>query len=414
MTTEQNIAIAKVKPNWDFWGMIDSKGDYILEPICKTIFDWKDGIARLEKIPSKTDVGGKWTNHYDGQYGFINSNGKLITDFSFGYANDFSNGLAAVNKDQKWGFIDKSGQLAIPFQFDNIHHFQNEGCIALLDGKWGLIDRNGKWKLENEFDNLSDFAFGLAVASIKTDAASNNEHKFIIDASGNKIVDLPKDWQWVKPVSDQLILVGTTSNYPGDRTFGFMNLQGQIITQPQFYTDSDSLFDTGDFKEGMLAVRNKEGSYGFVNDDGALAIPLQFQSVTSFNDGVAKVSLNDKIFYIDKTGKQVDHSEPNEITKPFDEAPIFYEGLAVVKQGDFWGVINENNKIVIDFKFQKRFLRSAGDKGFFFSEYLPKFSCGLIGVCEERDTIYSGYLDKEGKTAIELRFRIAEPFYLNS
>jgi hypothetical protein len=414
MTSEQPIAIAKVKPNWDFWGMINSNGDYILEPICKNIFDWKDGICRLEKVPSKIDVGAKWTNNYDGQYGFINSKGKLITDFSFGYANDFSNGLAAVNKYQKWGFIDTSGQLIIPFQFDNIHDFQNEGCIALLDGKWGQIDRSGKWKLENEFQTLSDFSFGLAIATTKSDVVFNKKHKFIIDASGNKIVDLPKDWEWFKPVSDQLILVGTSSGYPGDRTFGFMNLQGQLITPPQFYTDSDSGFDTGDFKEGMLAVRNKAGLYGFVNDNGALAIPLQFQSVTSFNDGVAKASLNEKTFYIDKTGKQIDHIEPNEIKTPFDEEPTFYEGLAVVRQGNLWGVIDEKNKIVIDFKFQKRFLRTAGDKGFFFTEYFPKFSCGLIGVCEERDTIYSGYIHKDGNTAIELKFRIAEPFYLNS
>lgn len=96
MTSEQHIAIAKVKPYWDFWGMIDSKGNYVLEPICHTISDWKDGISRLEKVSSNIDVGGKWTNHYDGKYGFINSKGKLITDSSFGYANDFSNELAAV------------------------------------------------------------------------------------------------------------------------------------------------------------------------------------------------------------------------------------------------------------------------------------------------------------------------------
>lgn len=410
MTSEQHIAIAKVKPNWDFWGMIDSNGNYVLEPICHTISDWKDGISRLEKVSSNIDVGGKWTNHYDGQYGFINSKGKLITDFSFGYANDFSNELAAVNKNKRWGFIDTTGQLVIPFQFDNIHHFQSEGCIALLGGKWGLIDRNGKWKLENKFQSLSDFAFGLAVATTKSGLVFKDEHKFIIDVNGNKIVDLPKEWEWFKPISDKLILVGTSSGYPGDRTFGFMNLQGQIITQPQFYTDSDSLFDTGDFKEGMLIVRNKEGLYGFVNDNGGLAIPLQFQSATSFHEGVAKVSLNDKVFYVDKTGKKINHNEPDEIKRPFDEVLSFSEGLAVARQGKLWGVIDDNNKIIIDFKFQKRIWRTDGDKGLFFTEQFPKFSCGLIGVCEERDTIYSGYIDKEGKTAIELKFRIAEPF----
>lgn len=387
MTIDQeHIGIAQVKPNWDFWGLIDLNGDYVLEPICRRIYDWKDGIARLEKVSTKIDVGGNWTNHYSGEYGFINANGKMITDFSFGYANDFSSGLAAVNKNKKWGFIDRNGQLIIPFQFDNVHSFQQEGCIVSLNNKWGLIDRNGKWKLENTFERLSDFAFGLGVASANNRSNLQEEHNFIIDVNGNKIVDLPKEWAWFKPVSEKLILIGTTSGYPGARTYGFMDLHGRIKSKPQFYTTSDTLFDTGQFVDGKLFVETKEGKKGYVNEEG------EFENLHD--------SLSESI------------KEKSKIQQtPFDEILEFSESLAVARKGELWGVIDGNNKIVIDFKYKRRMLRTVGDKGFFFAERIPKYSCGLIGICEERDTIYSGYIDKEGQTAIELKFRIAKPFY---
>ncbi|MEZ4804387.1 MAG: WG repeat-containing protein [Bacteroidia bacterium] len=385
MTSEkQHIGIAKVKPNWDFWGLIDLNGKYLLEPICQDIFDWKDGIARLEKVSAKIDVGGNWTNHYNGEYGFINANGKMITDFSFGYANDFSSGLAAVYKNKKWGFIDRNGQLVIPFQFDNVHSFQQEGCIVSMNKKWGLIDRNGKWKLENTFESLSDFAFGLSVASTKNGLIFKEQHNFIIDSNGNKILDLPKEWAWFKPVSKKLILFGTASGYPGERIYGFMDLHGRIKSKPQFYTTSDSSFDTGQFTNGKLFVKTKEGKKGYVNEEGEFEI-----SNSAISDNVKS---------------EIQH-------RPFDEVLDFSDGLAVARKGELWGVIDENNKLVVDFKYKRRTCRTVGDKGLFFNDHFPKYSCGLIGICEERDTIYSGYIDKEGKTAIELKFRIAQPFY---
>jgi len=44
-TQQQHIAIAKVKPNWDFWGLIDINGNYVIEPLFNAIYGWNDGIA---------------------------------------------------------------------------------------------------------------------------------------------------------------------------------------------------------------------------------------------------------------------------------------------------------------------------------------------------------------------------------
>jgi|GEM_PF-3237592 len=413
MPSQQNIPVAKVKPNWDYWGLINTNGDYVVDPIYPTIYDWKDGIAVLEKVPSKIDVGGKWTNHYNGQYGFVRSTGEFITDFSFGYANSFSGGFAAVNKNKKWGFIDTSGSLTIPFKFDNIRQFQQEGCVVLANNGWGLIDRKGNWVLHNVFANLLSFSFGLAVAEIKSGFLFKQSHKFIINSNGDKIVDLPKEWQWFQPVSEKLILVGTSSGYPGSRTFGFMDLTGKIITQPQFYTDSDNLFTVGKFCDGMLAVSNKQGLHGFVNTDGELAIPLQFHSVNYFTNGIAKVSINDETFFIDKSGTKIKYEEPEELKRPFDEVLTFAENRAVARKGNLWGVINENNEVIVPFRFKRRIFRTEGDSGQFFTEYYPQYSCGLIGVNEERNgNINAGYMDRNGAIAIDLKYKVAEPFIL--
>jgi hypothetical protein len=384
-TARQNLPLAKVKPNWDFWGLIDLRGNYVLEPIWKEIYAWKDGMARLEKVSSRMDHTSR-TDLCNGQYGFVNTSGKMITDLSFGNAADFSNGLAAVAQNGEWGFIDKDGQLVVPYRFEHVRDFGNEGCIVSLDNKWGLIGRDGQWKLENNFERLSDFAFGMAVAVVKNKTTGKGEHPFIIDSSGNKIVDLPKEWGWFKPVSEKLILIGTSSGYPGERFYGFMDLQGRIKSQPQFYTTSDTSFDTGQFREGKLWVETKDGRSGYVNEEG------EFEQVNASSPVIRL-----------KEDKQATHA--------FDEVLNFSEGLAVARQGDHWGVIDANSRVVIDFRFRRRIVRSTADKGLFFSDYFPQFSCGLIGICEERDTIYSGYMDKEGKTAIGLQFRIAQPFY---
>ena len=52
--------------------------------------------------------------------------------FFDGVANDFSEGLASVNKDGKWGFIDKTGKVIIPFIYEiyNPEEF-HEGLVRM-------------------------------------------------------------------------------------------------------------------------------------------------------------------------------------------------------------------------------------------------------------------------------------------
>jgi hypothetical protein len=59
-------------------------------------------------------------------YGFINSKGKVVIDFCFAKADNFSNGLSVVtNSDGKNGLIDLSGKLIVPFELDEVTKSNN-------------------------------------------------------------------------------------------------------------------------------------------------------------------------------------------------------------------------------------------------------------------------------------------------
>lgn len=100
--------------------------------------------------------------------GYINvNNGRIVIDAE---ANDyrkawvFSEGLAAVMKDDKIGFINAENEVVIPVQFDYTdkcrmydfgYLFHDGYCIMTnKDGDLGLIDTTGKWIVEPAYDEI--------------------------------------------------------------------------------------------------------------------------------------------------------------------------------------------------------------------------------------------------------------------
>ncbi|MCW1331420.1 WG repeat-containing protein [Campylobacter jejuni] len=71
---------------------------------------------------------------------------------------------------------------------------------------------------------------------------------------------------------------------------------------------------------------------------------LQFDKVWDFSEGLAKVWLNGKIGFIDKSGEFA-------IKPEFDYVEGFREGLAPALLNEKWGFIDKSGKIVIEPKF---------------------------------------------------------------
>lgn len=81
---------------------------------------------------------------------------------------------------------------------------------------------------------------------------------------------------------------------------GFMDTQSGQLTVPLKYDE------IGWPSEGLVKVRI-DNKWGFINKEGKEVIPLQYNSVLSFSNDKARVSIDgENYFYIDKTGKMVE------------------------------------------------------------------------------------------------------------
>jgi hypothetical protein len=88
----------------------------------------------------------------------------------------------------------------------------------------------------------------------------------------------------------------------------------------------------------------KDGKSGFIDDRGQVVIDLEFDGVSSFSEGLARIFVGEKVGFIDTAGNI-------KIQPKFDIASDFSEGLASAKVGDKYGFIDIKGNFVIEPKF---------------------------------------------------------------
>jgi len=109
-----------------------------------------------------------------------------------------------------------------------------------------------------------------------------------------------------------------------------------------FIFDSSFLFSQIDSTYILpdLIPYRKGNRWGFCDKEKNIVIPCRYDLVELFTNGLAKVVLNDKSFYIDKNNKfvkEVDERENNSIGY----------GLYRFNEGGKFGIVDSNNKILL-------------------------------------------------------------------
>ena len=90
----------------------------------------------------------------DDKLQILNESGKSISNETYSYVGDFSEGLLPVEKNGKFGFINKNGKLVIPYKFDYADKMLNGVSVIKIDGKYGLINRKGNYKIKPQFEDV--------------------------------------------------------------------------------------------------------------------------------------------------------------------------------------------------------------------------------------------------------------------
>src|SRR3972149_4687770 len=150
------------------------------------------------------------------------------------------------------------------------------------------------------------------------------------------------------------------------------------------------------FSENLLRVQFEMlGSglkWGYMDKNGELVIPARYDDAGDFNQGIARVMVDDKFGFIDRQGKWV-------IELKYDNATDFYEGFAAVLVGRGWGYINRSGKLVV----KPLYLTSSGLN----NTPSHPFSEGLASVETENGF---GFIDTTGAMVIPAQFEFAFHF----
>ena len=136
------------------WGLIDTSGDWVIEPIYEEIICDEDLGYAFSKDRFFAKAGGK-VYLFDGK-------GKQIGEDNYEDARPFYGSYAAVKKDGKWGFIDSNGFLGIECSFDDAKSFGQHLAAVKTGRYWGYISTAGKTAIEPVFLDAKSFSGGSA------------------------------------------------------------------------------------------------------------------------------------------------------------------------------------------------------------------------------------------------------------
>ncbi|MBQ9117319.1 MAG: WG repeat-containing protein, partial [Clostridia bacterium] len=159
-----------------------------------------------------------------------------------------------------------------------------------------------------------------------------------------------------------------------DGKYGFINKNGEFITEPQF--DNKPIC----YADGSSCVKNF--LYGYADKDGTVIIEPKFLNKLEFAENGLAIARKDSLYgYIDITGEFV-------ILPAFDECSDFTEnGLACVKQNGKFGFIDRAGKYVIFPTF---------DEAFSFNS----FGLACVGIDEKY-----GYINGSGEYIVPLEMK---------
>ncbi|WPC42631.1 WG repeat-containing protein [Clostridium sp. JS66] len=216
-------------------GYIDMEGNVAIEPQ----YDW---------INSEFNENGFSVVEVNHKHGVINKEGKYILQPIYDSIMNASDGIFSVTKNGKDGYVDVNGKIVIEFKFACAHNFSEELAIVHTENrKYGVINKTGEFVIEPRFNYLRDFKDGLAVFSEK----ENSEKLGYIDTEGNIVIK--EKYYEAKDFTEGLAAVET------NKGMGYIDKKGKLIIKDVFTTADD-------FKDGIACVTYK-GNWGYVTRD---------------------------------------------------------------------------------------------------------------------------------------------------
>lgn len=438
------------------WGFIDTAGKTALPFAYEGAGPFSEGKAAVR-------LGGKW--------GYVGVDGRMVIAAAWDQAWPFSEGFAPVRTGGPWGLVDAAGRVAVEPAWDLLMPPSAGRAVAGRAGLQGLIDLAGRQVLAPTYASIDSFSEDRALVEDRSGRLS------FIDRDGKQVAGW---FLHAEPFSGGRAAVADT------RQAGFIGPDGAWLLKnptwssvaeyegplaPVELRDMDQAIDatgrvlwagrleslsqsslgegllavngvesgyarldggkpfmkvpywTRRFSQGLAAVRDPGGRWGYLDAAGTLVVPPRFDDAGDFADGLAPVKLGKLWGYADRTGRMA-------IPARWDFASVFVGGRAVVRLGTRMGIIDAAGREVLPLgeRTVGQRSRAEGEAGWFVVteggkagfmdasgswKLRPAFG-GARGFSEGLAAVLSGslwgYADTAGKMAIPARYQEAWPF----
>ena len=386
----------------DKWGIIDSKGNIVIEPMYqemivvlnnnKDVFlctydvneengEYKTKVIdknnkeiytkyeKVEPLENYDADGNAWYEkdvlkvQKDGKYGLIDIDGKeiLSTEYETEYTSiekfdkDYKKGYITIDENKKYGLVTYAGSQILENKYEKILPIYGENYFVIEEkGEQKVINAKGEDILKEGFDEITQInADGVVFVDDKEYGFMNYEGKVLVKPEYDELKEINKGILKVKD----------------DKKYGIIDINDKEIIEPKYtniyYEDSASIYvaenenfiseilDT-EFKvklKGIISELNKDNGYIKLKIDNS----YKYYNFKFEEKDVKEILSSNKLFVSIKDGKYgyTDKDGNVVVDYIYDEAQEQNRyGFAAVKKNDLWGAINSEGKEVVEPKYK--------------------------------------------------------------
>jgi hypothetical protein len=193
------------------WAYIDTQGRRLSKDTYSDAMSFSEGLAAVAP---------------DDLFGFIDRLGRMVIEPRYKAVRPFREGLASVKTDRGWGYIDKSGAFASPHRWTSFADDYSEGLAAVWIGsKRGFIRRDGSTAIQPRFVDSTHFSGGMA--AVKTSDRTDQPTWMYIDKEG-KSVFARRFWD-AEPFVGPLALVQLEPRRGQLLPMGYLDRRGEVV-----------------------------------------------------------------------------------------------------------------------------------------------------------------------------------------
>ncbi|HZY80678.1 MAG TPA: WG repeat-containing protein [Cyclobacteriaceae bacterium] len=179
-----------------------------------------DGISSVVVAPPKVDnteevfeeSEGMRGIRRDGQYGFVDSKGRLRIANRYEKIGRFREGLAPVMIVGKWGYVSKHDHIVVNPSFEQVGEFNNGIAIVKRNGKAGVIDKEGQTILAMRYDSITRVSGLLVIHEQNQTGLADHNGRVLIEPRFDQLQLLPNNLVIVR--NDEKWGVLTTDGMP--------------------------------------------------------------------------------------------------------------------------------------------------------------------------------------------------------